>query len=76
MRRLAEAGGTAHELMAISGHKTLTEVQRYTDDADKKLLADERHGEDADRARSADYTNTGAPLHKHGKKVSKATGDA
>jgi integrase len=34
MRRLAEAGGTAHELMAISGHKTLTEVQRYTKDAD------------------------------------------
>ena len=31
MRRLAEAGGTAHELMAFSGHKTLTEVQRYTD---------------------------------------------
>ncbi len=30
MRRIAEAGGTAHELMAISGHKTLTEVQRYT----------------------------------------------
>jgi hypothetical protein len=30
MRRLAEAGGTAHELMAFSGHKTLTEVQRYT----------------------------------------------
>ena len=30
MRRLAEAGNTAHELMAISGHKTLTEVQRYT----------------------------------------------
>jgi integrase/recombinase XerD len=28
MRRLAEAGGTAHELMAISGHKTLPEVQR------------------------------------------------
>ena len=27
MRRLAEAGGTAHELMAFSGHKTLTEVQ-------------------------------------------------
>jgi integrase len=29
MRRLAEVGSTAHELMAISGHKTLTEVQRY-----------------------------------------------
>jgi integrase len=40
MRRLAEAGGTAHELMAFSGHKTLTEVQRYTKDADRRKLAD------------------------------------
>ena len=40
MRRLAEAGNTAHELMAISGHKTLKEVQRYTAAADKKRLAD------------------------------------
>jgi integrase len=39
MRRLAEAGNTTHELMAISGHKTLSEVQRYTDAADKKRLA-------------------------------------
>jgi integrase len=40
MRRLAEAGGTPHELMAISGHRTLSEVQRYTEDANRKLLAD------------------------------------
>jgi integrase len=40
MRRRAEAGNTAHELMAFSGHKTLTEVQRYTAAADKKALAD------------------------------------
>jgi integrase len=40
MRRLAEAGNTTHELMAISGHKTLSEVQRYTDAANRKLLAD------------------------------------
>jgi len=40
MRRLAEAGNTTHELMAISGHKTLSEVQRYTDDADRKRLAE------------------------------------
>jgi integrase len=40
MRRLAEDGNTAHELMAISGHKTLSEVQRYCDDADRKHLAD------------------------------------
>jgi len=42
MRRLAEDGNTTHELMAISGHRTLSEVQRYTDDADRKQLAD--HG--------------------------------
>jgi hypothetical protein len=40
MRRLAEAGDTTHELMAISGHRTLSEVQRYTADADRKKLAD------------------------------------
>src|SRR5262252_1867467 len=40
MRRLAEDGGTTHELMAISGHRTLSEVQRYTDAADQRRLAD------------------------------------
>jgi integrase len=40
MRRLADDGNTAHELMAISGHKTLSEVQRYTSAADRKRLAD------------------------------------
>jgi integrase len=39
MRRLAEAENTTHELMAISGHKTLAMVQLYTDDADRKRLA-------------------------------------
>ena len=40
MRRIAEAGATAHELMAVSGHKTLSEVQRYTEAASKRYLAD------------------------------------
>jgi integrase len=39
MRRLAEAGNTTHELMGISGHKTLAMVQLYTDGADQKKLA-------------------------------------
>lgn len=39
MRRRAEAGNTAHELAAFSGHKSLAEVQRYTATADKKRLA-------------------------------------
>jgi integrase len=39
MRRLAERGGTAKELQAISGHMTLTEVERYTKAADQRVLS-------------------------------------
>ena len=40
MRRLAERGGTAKELQAISGHATLTEVERYTKAADQRVLSE------------------------------------
>jgi hypothetical protein len=39
LTRLADAGCTVHELAAISGHKTLSEVQRYTNAADQARLA-------------------------------------
>lgn len=39
-RRLAEAGCTPHEIMAITGHTTLKEVTRYTAAADRRQLAD------------------------------------
>lgn len=45
--RMAERGATPHELMAITGHTTLEEVERYTRAAGKKLLADsamKKHG--------------------------------
>jgi integrase len=38
-RRLAEAGCTAHEIAAITGHKTLSEIERYCRDAEKTWLA-------------------------------------
>lgn len=38
-RRLAEAGCTAHQIMAITGHKTLREVTRYTDSVDRRKMA-------------------------------------
>jgi site-specific recombinase XerD len=38
-RRLAEAGCTAHEIMAMLGHKTLSEAERYTREADQPRLA-------------------------------------
>ena len=33
-RRLAEAGASTHEIAAITGHKTLKEIERYTEAAD------------------------------------------
>lgn len=38
-RRLAEAGATTNEIGAITGHKTLAEVERYTAAASQERLA-------------------------------------
>ena len=38
--RLAERGATAHEIMAITGHRTLEEIERYTRSARQAKLAD------------------------------------
>lgn len=40
-RRLAEAGATAKMIMAILGHTTLAEAERYTEEADQEGLADD-----------------------------------
>jgi integrase len=39
-RRLAEVGSPAHEIQAITGHASLMEVQRYTEEVDQMRLAD------------------------------------
>ena len=59
MRRLAEAGNTTHELMAISGHRTLSEVQRYTEDADQKRLADTGMAKKQGQSENASVANLG-----------------
>lgn len=38
-RRLADAGAAPHMIMAVTGHKTLSEVQRYTEAANRGHLA-------------------------------------
>ena len=38
-RRLAEAGATAPQIVAISGHLSIREVQRYIDAADRQKMA-------------------------------------
>ena len=39
LRRLAEHGATAKQIQAVSGHKSLVEVERYTQQADQQRLA-------------------------------------
>ena len=36
---MAESDCTAHEIMSVSGHSSLKEVERYTRAADRKRLA-------------------------------------
>jgi integrase/recombinase XerD len=38
--RLAERGATPHEIMSVTGHRSLEEVERYTRKAQKSTLAD------------------------------------
>jgi integrase len=46
-RRLAEAGCTAHEIAAITGHASLKEVERYTRAVDQARLARSAMGKTA-----------------------------
>jgi hypothetical protein len=39
-RRLAEAGASSHEIMAVTGHQTLAEVDRYTRSANRAGMGD------------------------------------
>lgn len=50
--RLADAGCTPHEIAAITGHKTLAEVERYTVAANREKLA----GSAMDRLKTARAT--------------------
>jgi integrase len=38
--QLAERGATAHQIMGVTGHKSLSEVQRYADKYDRRQAAD------------------------------------
>jgi integrase len=66
--RLADAGCTAHEIAAISGHRTLKEVERYTKGADQARLARaamERIGHESVKSERGEVSN---PLKEHTKK--------
>jgi len=52
-RRLAEEGCSVHEIAAITGHRTLQEVARYTVAADQERLARSAVGKMTPRGRKA-----------------------
>jgi integrase len=66
-RRLAEAGCTVHEIKAISGHKSLKEVERYTEGVDQAKLARaalERIGNTSVNSELAEVSTALKPLPK------------
>ena len=65
LTKLADSGCTAHEIAAISGHKSLKETERYTKAADQARLAR------AAMARTLNETGTSSVKSEPGK-VSKA----
>ena len=67
--RLADAGATAHEIAAISGHRTLKEIERYTKTADQARLAKvamERIGHESVKSKRGEVSN---PLNGQAKKA-------
>jgi integrase len=74
MTRLADAGATTHELMAISGHKTLNQVQLYTRDANDKKLADSAMAKKQGQSENSDVTNMGSRIAQTSRKPLKING--
>jgi integrase len=63
--RLADAGCSPSEIAAITGHKTLTEVARYTSAADQARLA--RSGRAKETRAETEFTQPESRLDKNGK---------
>lgn len=59
--RLAELGCTAHEIMAVTGHRTLKEVDRYTRGAAQRVMAESAFSRliAADAANEKSHPNPG-----------------
>ena len=69
LTRLADAGCTAHEIAAISGHNTLSEVQRHTQAADQARLARAAMGRMANESVKPEPGKVSKPLSGQRKKL-------
>jgi hypothetical protein len=68
-RRLAEAGCSANQIAAISGHASLREVERYTAAASQALLADQALKRQLRAEREQNLPNTETPVYPTTKKA-------
>jgi integrase len=68
-RRLAEAGCSANEIAAWSGHASLSEVARYTKAADRVRLAKLALGRTANAGVKLDVSGVSNPLIGQAKKA-------
>jgi integrase len=70
-KQLAEDGATAHEIMAVLGHKTLEEAERYTREADRKRGAREAihklRGQKTNKSAQTTISSLGKRSKNHGK---------
>lgn len=69
-RKLADAGATAHEIMAALGHTTLAEAERYTREADRrrggKAAIQKLADHNANRITQTASASLGKPAKKEG----------
>src|SRR5262249_50247167 len=73
-RRLAEAGCSANEIAAITGHLTLAEVSRYTKAAEQKRLARAAIQRLSGSQSDVGFPNSSGEFGKSGKKPSNISG--
>jgi integrase len=63
--RLANAGCSDRQIMAITGHKTVSEVSRYTKTAEQAKLAEQAIAKLRERTKhDAELSSTPTPLDK------------
>jgi integrase len=60
-RRLAEAGCSASQIAAVSGHKSLQEVERYVREADQERMARDALARIAEHETRTGSGNPGRP---------------
>ncbi len=71
-RRMADMGNSSKRIAAVTGHKTLKEVERYTREADQELMAGDAIATMPDRSdREQNYPNLDERLDKKNNKVLK-----